>query len=502
MAATKWTPETVVPPLQRLDGTSLSPEETAELLELLQNELPASARSTFENPNPAQPWRRAALAERLRVSVDSLRERCGEQRLDAWMAALLRSWLQDIGTGTARKFPWVVPTAALLGGDACAALMGAHLRGENHSLRCTGEVGVEALVEIGTRGALLELAHLARKFPSKLRGEGAHRALQAIAAKQGLTPERLQDRILPDCGIDATGRRSFDYGPRQFELLLDEHLTPLLRAADGRRLTSLPKPNSKDDATRAAEAREAWKLAKNQIAQTARSLAARFETAMISGETWSVAEFNEYFRRHPLARHVVRRLLWTAQLGGTSALFRVAEDDTLADCNDAPLDLRSDATHIRPVHPLELASNVLETWQRLFAEYQILSPFPQLDRPIFELRPEQATLTALAPLPEARFEAKAVVFPLENRGWLREQYADGGMLTRHTREFRRHGVTASLEYEPGAFLGDLLGSGPQRLTKLYFLATKKRAQPLTLGAVPPIVFSETLRDIHALVPAN
>lgn len=151
MAATQWTPETIVPSLQQRDGVSLSQEETAELLELLRNELPASIRPSIENPRPAQPWRRDALCERLRLAFDSLRERCGEKRLDAWMAVLLRSWLQDIGTGTARKFPWVVPGAAVLGGDACAALIGAHLRGENHSLRCTGEVGVDALVEIGTR---------------------------------------------------------------------------------------------------------------------------------------------------------------------------------------------------------------------------------------------------------------------------------------------------------------------------------------------------------------
>jgi hypothetical protein len=497
-------------------------------LRLLQNDLPASAQPTLLDFHPPQPWRRTQLPQPLRTAFDGLRGRCGERALDAWMASLLRCWLQDIGTGTARKIRWVVPAAAVLGGDACAALLGPHLRGDNFDMRCTGDVGVAALVEIGTRGALLEIAHLARKLPTKTRGEHAQKILQNLAAAQGLTPDQLQDRILPDCGLDAAGRRTFDYGPRQFELLLDEQLTAILRAGDGRRLTSLPKPNSKDDSARAAEARSAWKIAKTQIQRTARSLAARFEAAMISGETWSATEFSEYFLRHPLARHVVRRLLWrssaatatTADVGaanelpadmgiadaGASTCFRLAEDGTLADFNDTTIELSSESVRVRPVHPLELESGARESWQRLFADYQIVGPFPQLDRPVFRLPAEQAERRIWTSFTHSQFDAKALVFPLESRGWARDGYADGGMLTLHTRRFLGSGVTACLVYTPGAFLGDLPGSGLQTLTELYFIGpdapgNSSRAA-LPLGRLPPIVFSETLRDLHTLVPAG
>ena len=53
------------------------------------------------------------------------------------------------------------------------------------------------------------------------------------------------------------------------------------------------------------------------------------------------------------------------------------------------------------------------------------------------------------------------------------------------------------------FLGDVLGSGLQRLTQLYFIALGTHAgssHALPLSKVPPIVFSETFRDIHALLP--
>jgi len=394
----------------------------------------------------------------------------------------------------------------VLGGDACAALLGPHLRGEHYNLRCSGDIVISTLVAIGTRGALLELAHAGRKLAGKIRGQAAAHALQRIADARGITPDQLQDRILPDGGLDSSGRRSFDYGPRQFEVLLDDDLMPVLRGGDGRLMTTLPKPNAKDDASLAADARVAWKVAKTQIQQTARWLAARFETAMITGETWTLAEFGEYFRQHPLARHVVRRLLWTTTASPdepVTTCFRIAEDDTLADANDVPTTLVDGATVVRPVHPLQLEPGVRETWQRLFAEYQIVSPFPQLDRPVYRVSFDQMQRTTLTSFPNDRFDAKALVFPLENRGWARQDHADGGMLTQHIKRFPSIGMAACLDYEPGAFLGDLLSSGVQTLKELYFIALNThahRSPALPLATVPPIVFSETLRDIHLLIP--
>lgn len=499
MPAAPWPDETSLPPLRQRDGTPMPPADISNVLQLLRS-LPEPARFTMEHPHPLQPWRRFALPPDMRARLDALRERCGEQAINDWMAALLRFWLQDIGTGTARKYPWVVPAAGVLGGDGCAALLGAHLRGENHSLRCTGEVGVEALVEMATRGALLELAHLAKKFPKKRRGESAQRALQRFAAEQQLTPEQLQDRILPDGGLDASGNRAFDYGPRQFALVIDEDLKPALRAPDGKRLTSLPKPNAKDDPVLAEAARDAWKLAKTQIAHTARWLALRFEAAMINGESWPAAEFDSFFRNHPLGRHIVRRLLWRNTTTGTC--FRIAEDNTIADRNDNPVD-QLDIGDIRPVHPLELEANELEQWQRLFADYRNVSPFQQLDRPIFRLGDDQRDLRILTRFPNPVVDVKALVFPLESRGWEREEYGDGGMVNYHTRRLVGSPVVACLEYEPGAYLGDLLSSGPQHLKNLYFVLPKdagRSAGALPLSSVPAMVFSETLRDVYTLVP--
>jgi hypothetical protein len=68
--------------------------------------------------------------------------------------------------------------------------------------------------------------------------------MEAIARARGLTQEQLEDRIVPDCGLDPMGKRAFDFGTRQFQFVLSPDLKPMLKDDKGKLITSLPKPNS------------------------------------------------------------------------------------------------------------------------------------------------------------------------------------------------------------------------------------------------------------------
>lgn len=166
--------------------------------------------------------------------------------------------------------------------------------------------------------------------------------------------------------------------------------------------------------------------------------------------------------------------------------------------------LASTTVRVRPIHPLELPPTQLQTWQHRFADYQIVSPFQQLDRAVFRMADAPAELKQFTSFPHDRLDVKSVVFALEHRGWIRGDSGDGGLVTRHCREFRGSELVACLEYTPGAFLGDLLASGVQTLTQLYVVRLGDpvcATRALPLPETPAIVLSEILRDIHALPPA-
>ena len=119
-----------------------------------------------------------------------------------------------------------------------------------------------------------------------------------------------------------------------------------------------------------------------------------------------------------LRNPVAARVLWKAENAHLVVLkglvpsaevhFRVAEDGSFADIRDeqipGELDERNslilDGTPYRTVtqvHPLELPTDALQQWKQLFADYDILQPFPQLHRPIHRHPPEDrvAWFTAL-----------------------------------------------------------------------------------------------------------
>lgn len=496
------------PELQNLstrDARKLSASEVADLLAWFQISIPIAEHQMLDGI-PLPTWRHAVLPLDIQQRVTQLRTDLDAVALDHWTAALVRIWLQQIGPQIARKSHWLLPLVGLLGGDSAAALIGSHLRGENYALRCKGEVGIAALIEIGTRGALLELAQISVKCRTRFRGEMARCAMLKLAEKEGLTPDQLQDRILPECGFDRHGMRTLPYGQKTFRVRLDEQLLPYLQTEDGKRLTSLPKPTAKDDPSECANSKGEWKTVRTQIQQSARWLSRRFENAMISGEAWSPGDFSKYFLLQPLAQHIVRRLLWIATNGDgqTPDLFRIAEDDSFADLADRQFELSAACRGIRPVHPLDIDdAGTRAAWQQVFADYSIVSPFPQLDRPTFLVPVDQRLSTVVDRFQVQKVETKALIFPLETRGWDRAGNGDGGMLEEHTRIFSNAGITACVSYTPGAFLGDLLGSPTQTIKSLVFRQHPATSpDPMPLGSVPPRVFSEAMRDISSLVPVN
>jgi hypothetical protein len=105
-----------------------------------------------------------------------------------------------------------------------------------------------------------------------------------------------------------------------------------------------------------------------------------------------------------------RGLVW---MQGTRT-FRVAEDGSFADPEDSPLVLGESLVFL--LHPLNQDPGLLACWRKLFEDYEILSPFPQLNREVFEK------------IPEVRSWEVSIggIFGFLKAGWKRE-YSGGGL---------------------------------------------------------------------------
>jgi hypothetical protein len=203
---------------------------------------------------------------------------------------------------------------------------------------------------------------------------------------------------------------------------------------------------------------QAWKVLKKQLRDAVKVQAFRLEQAMVTGRRWTVGEFEALLVRHPLMVNLVRRLLW----GGYDAqgklvrTFRVSEERECADAEDRACTLAGVAT-AGVVHPLHLTEGERSAWGEVFGDYEIISPFPQLGRPVHRLEAGEAEAREITRFADVKVPGVSVAGGLEKAGWVRGVLHDHGDFHEHSKHFPGAGVAAVVEYEPGLWAR---GCGP------------------------------------------
>lgn len=437
----------------------------------------------------------------------ALREHVSAGVRDEFAWKLFQSWMED---GAPSKLKWAMGAVGHLGGDGCALKLTPLLRiwpGESQHQRAV--FGLECLRAIGSDVALMQLAGIAQKLKFKgLKGK-AEQFVGEIAEEKGMTRAELEDRIVPDCGLDENGRREFSFGNRSFSFVLGGNLKAMIRDEAGKVRADLPKPGTKDDAEIAQQSVAEWKLLKKQIRDVAKIQAARLEQAMVTGRRWSVNDFETLLVRHPLMTHLVRQLIWGGfdKQGKRITTFRVTDERDYADAEDNPGSLEKIAV-VGVLHPLELSEDERSTWGEVLSDYEIVSPFPQLGRGVYALEEGEDKQTELSRFNNLKLVAPTLVFNLEKMGWIRGEAMDAGCFDEHSKQFPAADVTAVIHYEGTVGMGYIDPDEILTISNVHFVRGMRapsgygwgsEKEKLTkLSSVSPVVLSEVLADLHFL----
>jgi hypothetical protein len=333
--------------------------------------------------------------------------------------------------------------------------------------------------------------------------------MEDIAKDRNMTREELEDRIVPDCDLDERGTRIFDFGSRKFTFVLGQDMKPMIRDEDKQRRPDLPKPNSKDDPELAEAAVAEWKLLKKQISEAAKIQNARLEQAMVTGRSWKPEDFQLLLVKHPLMTNLVRLFVWGAydNSGNLLATFRVTEDQTLADERDEMFDLPESTAQIRLMHTLHLSQPQRDAWGEIFSDYELISPFPQIGRPIHQLEGSEAEASVITRFKGIKVPPQSLVFTLEKLGWTRGAPQDAGIFTEHVKVFHSADVTAVVTYD-GVPVGYMEGWEDQDVRTCFFLKGTRHQtgwmesdskDAIPLKQVDPVVISEVLKDLTQIV---
>ena len=422
-----------------------------------------------------------------------VREALDPASLAAFAWAVFEQWQK---AGGPSKEGWALTALGWFGNDDTVRALAPMIRnwpGESQHTRAV--TGLDVLADIGTEVALSHLNSIAEKVSFKGLKTRAQEKVAQIAAELGLSRDQLSDRLVPRLGLDDAATLVIDYGPRKFTVGFDEQLKPFVLDPDGKRRKDLPKPGAKDDQDLAPLEHKRFTALKKDVRTIASDQIQRLERAMVDQRTWTAEEFQTVLAAHPLLWHLVRRLVWITAEGES---FRLAEDRTLANAEDDEFALPESAL-VRVAHPVDL-QDAAHAWGEVFADYEILQPFPQLGRPV-HLVPAADLLPHLKKYCDIAYPIGKIL-GLTKKGWVRGEPQDAGVECWITRPFPGGGALVA-HLDPGIAVGAIDVFPEVSFTDVWFSPnghggwSAPEDAPSTFD-VDPITISELLSELESL----
>ncbi|EFH3861212.1 WGR and DUF4132 domain-containing protein [Escherichia coli] len=443
--------------------------------------------------------------EALYPGLLQVKDVCSADSLAGFAWDLFTAWQT---AGAPSKESWAFTALGVLGNDDTARKLTPLIRawpGESQHKRAT--VGLDILAAIGSDIALMQLNGIAQKLKFKALQERAKEKIADIAESRELTVAELEDRLAPDLSLDDNGSLLLDFGPRQFTVSFDETLKPFVRDVSGSRLKDLPKPNKSDDESRADEAVNRYKLLKKDARTVAAQQVARLESAMCLRRRWSPENFQLFLVEHPLVRHLTRRLIWGVYSAENQLLacFRVAEDNSYSTADDDLFTMPEGDISIGIPHVLEISPTDAAAFGQLFADYELLPPFRQLDRNSYALTEAERNASELTRWAGRKCPSGRVM-GLANKGWIKGTPQDGGWIGWMIKPLGRWSLIMEIDEGFAVGMSPAELSAEQLLSKLWLWEGKAESygwgsnstQEAQFSVLDAITASELINDIEAL----
>jgi len=387
-------------------------------------------------------------------------------------------------------------------------------RGSVRSVKM-GNAGVAALGMLGGSAALGQLAVIKGRVKFGTAQIAIAKALNAAAPREGTPPEELEELSVPAYGLTEVGRMVETLGEFAAELVVTGSKTAEIvwRRADGKVQKSLPAAVKKEFAEQLKE----LNATKKDIEKMLPAQAERIDSLFLQQKSWALETWLERYLEHPLVGTLARRLIWNFDTGGT-VTPGLWLNGKLVDRLGHPVSLDAARTRVSLWHPLDQSPDVVLGWRGFLEEWLVQQPFKQAHREVYLLTPaEERTRTysnrfASHILKQHQFNALCAA-----RGWknkLRLQVdAEYPPATRMLpqwalrAEFWIEGAGDEIN-DTGTFL--YLTTDQVRFYRIddeqltahaggggYNAGWQRpiTTEPVPLADIPPLVFSEIMRDL-------
>jgi hypothetical protein len=392
-----------------------------------------------------------------------------------WAAAALAdpslaAPIGDLAERCYKKLPWFGPRSAKVG-NACVAAL--------------------ALME-GDEPAV-QLARLKQRVKQPTGRKMTEKALGRFADRMGLSTDEVEERGVPTFDLDGAGCRRDTFGDYTAVTRIAagdvsvEWIDP-----DGRARKALPAAVKSQHAQEYRQLQSIHKQLKVSLA----AQVARLDKLLFQQRGWPFEQWRAMYLDHPLLSALVSRLIWQAD--GRSFL---PGEHGLSDCDGNPVRPARTST-VTPWHPALRPADEVLAWRKRLESLAVTQPFKQAHREIYLLTDaERRTNTysnrfAAHVLRQHQFAALC-----QQRGWTYR--LQGAFDSHNTPTLDLPQLGLFVEYWVEVAEGELglsdAGIYLHVITDQVRFIDRTTGEERRLEDVPPLVFSEVLRDVDLFV---
>jgi hypothetical protein len=398
-----------------------------------------------------------------------------------------------------------------------------------HGARCQkpGSSAMWSLTQMTTPSALAQLSRLRQLVKFGTAKKMLDTALDKLAARLGITTEELHEMAAPDFGLSADATITEDAGEFTIELIAEPHGAKIrVLDEDGKERKTVPESVKKEH----NDTLKSLKQAKDDIDKMLEAQRARIDALFITDKVWPVPAWRERYIDHPLVGVLGRRLIWRIVDDPRStapgvAVLRHPDSGTFSDLDNKPI-IPRDNQHIRLWHPLFASTDEVARWRTLIESASIRQPIKQAHREVYPLTPAERTTSTYSNRFAAHIIKQHAFQQLAaDRGWKSKlRLMVDAEYPPPSRELPSWALRAEFWIE---CVGDNFGTDTTESGSYLHLATDQvrfyRAgaaqayahagggsfathgpdvaanHPLPLDQIPPLVFSEIMRDVDLFI---
>jgi len=411
--------------------------------------------------------------------------------------------LSELALAAYKKIPGTGPRAGKVG-NACFWALG----------EMPGQNGIDGIAQL----SILKL---------RIKNRPAQRvianALASVAKRAGISAEEIEELSVPDYGMGEVGLYREKFEGYTYEMRVNGSEVEQVWARDDAKIVkSVPK------AVREKYPEE-LKAIKGCVRDVRKMLPAqrdRIDNLFLAQKKWDFGVWRERYIEHPLVGTIARRLIWKFSQDDRAA-SGIWHAGGFVERDGRPLEWLGKNTTVELWHPVNVEPDVVLEWRAWLTEHEVQQPFKQAHREVYLLTGAELNTRVYSNryaahiLRQHQFNALCAA-----RGWknslrlmvddsfppamkelplwgLRVEYWIEGIGDNHGTDTTDTGTYLYVTTDQVRFYS--VGTHPNTAHAVVggYRATRRRGQgevePLPLDEIPPLVFSEIMRDVDMFV---